>query len=213
MILSSGGRNKKVEQVSLLYRSSQLAVRSRTPSRVLHGLFSFLSGHLDVPDGLLTHAVVAVADGKAVVLPPAVRSSLKVLQPHLRRVRWQLADVPLCIIDAEAGEIVVPEPALTIDYGVIEEIEAREKGSKEVPRVVPGRYPIAGWALPSEAENGALSRAMAVALSLPAVDDSSLGIEGTVEALATLFSRTKTVAVAVGKPKEMVNDLRAVLRL
>jgi hypothetical protein len=213
VILSSGGRNKKIEQVSLLYRSSQLVVRSRTPSRVLHGLFSYLSGHLEIPEGLLTHAVVAVSDGQAVLMPPVVRGSLKLLQPHLRRVRWQLADAPFCIVDAESGEIVVPEPALTIDAAVVEEIESREASSKEVPRVVPGRYPIRGWACSGEPGDGPLSRAMAVALTLPSVDDSYLGIEGTVEALATLFSSAKAVPVSVGKPKEMVNDLRAALRL
>lgn len=213
MILSSGGRNKKIEQVSLLYRSSQLVIRSRTPSRVLHGLISYLSGHLDGSEGLRTQAVVAVSDGQAVLMPPVVRGSLKTLQPHLRRVRWQLADVPYCIIDAEAGEIVVPEPALTVDAAVLEEIESREASSKDVPRVLPGRYPITGWACAAEAGEPAVSRAMAVALTLPSVDDSFLGIEGTVEALATLFSRAKAIPVSVGKPKEMVNDLRAALRL
>ena len=213
VILSSGGRNKKIEQVSLLYRSSQLVVRSRTPSRVLHGLISYLSGHLDGPEGLRTHAVVAVADGQAVLMPPVVRGALKTLQPHLRRIRWQLADVPYCILDAETGEVVVPEPVLTIDASVLEEIESREGSSKEVARVAPGRYPISGWACSAEDGAGAVSRAMAVALTLPSVDETFLGIEGTVEALGTLFSGAKAVPVPVGKPKEMVNELRAALRL
>ena len=213
VILTGGGRNKKIEQVSLLYRSSTLVVRSRTPSRVLQGLFAYLSGHLDPPEGFRTNAVAAIVDGQAVMLPPVVLGSLKVLQPHLRRARWQLVDAPYSILDVEAGELVVPDLGITVDTEVVAELEAQERSTKEMPRVSPGRYPIRGWACSAEAGDGALSRAMAVALALPSVDDSVLGIEGSVEALGTLFSKVRPVAVSLGKPKEMLNELRAVLRL
>jgi len=213
LILSGGGRNKKIEQVNLLYRSSKLVVRSRTPSRVVHGLFAYLSGHMDRPEGIRTGAVVVIADGNAVLMPPVVLGSLKVLQPYLRRARWQIADVPYAILDVEAGEVVIPEPALTVDTTILEEIEAREASAKELARVLPGRYPIQGWACPADTEVDVLSPAMAVALTLPSVDETFLGIEGTVKALGRLFSRVKPVGVQLGKPKEMVNELRMRLRL
>ena len=75
------------------------------------------------------------------------------------------------------------------------------------------RYPIRGWACASEeVEGGALSRAMAVAATLSAIE-SHLEIQVVVESLATLFSVVKPVAVPIGRPKEMLGQLRAALRL
>jgi len=218
LILASGGRNRKIEQVSLLYQSSQLVVRGRTPSRVLHGLLAYLSAHLDGVEGFRTNALVAIADGQAVMMPPVMRGSLKVLQPHLRRARWQLADVPYCYLDFETAEVVVPGSSLTVDESVLDEIQASEDASKELPYVLPGRYPIRGWACPAETERGTLSRAMAVAATMSAIEHTDiehteLGIRGIMDALATLFSIVKPVAVPIGRPKEMLGELRASLRL
>ena len=213
VILSGGGRNKKIEQVSLLYRSSTAVVRARSRARVLHGLFSYLSTHIAPPEGLHTSALAAIADGKAVLLPGFLRASLKTLQPHLRRAGWRLADVPYCTLDVDEAEIIVPEPTLTIDYSVVEELESKDAGARELPRVVPGRYPIHGWACSVDASEGELSRAMAVAATLGAVEDPGTGVASAVQDLARLFSTVKAVPAPAAETRQMVADLQAALRI
>ena len=99
-------------------------------------------------DGLLrTLNLALVVDGEAVLLPPAVRGAVEQLQPRIARFGAQLVDEPSALLDPVRRELVVAEPALTLDWSVLDELPDPAPSRSEPAAVVPGRYPLRAWAM------------------------------------------------------------------
>ena len=148
-----GDRRPSARDLKLLLQASASVVRSRSSRRVLAGLASFLAAY--VPDRALRHAtgllrtlnLALVVDGEAVLLPPAVRGAVEQLQPRIARFGAQLVDEPSALLDPVRQELVVAEPALTLDRSVLDELPDPAPSRSEPPAVVPGRYPLRAWAM------------------------------------------------------------------
>ena len=102
--------------------------------RLLHGLANYLSAFLPPPEGLLrTAAMAVVADGEAVLVPGSLLSAVKLVQPRLHRAGFQIADVPVTLLAPDTAELVVPEPAVTVDEAVIEGVGGGSPTSEPRP--------------------------------------------------------------------------------
>ena len=83
-----------------------------------------------------------VRDGEALLLPAGLDEHVQVLQPRLAKHGITLVDTPRVLLDVDARELVVPEPVMSFDRTVIEELDADVKLGNELPWVRPGRYPL-----------------------------------------------------------------------
>jgi len=182
MLASAESGRGPVQAFNQLFRGSQLVVRTRDPRRAVQALLTYLAALGGAPDPSLLHVtgLPAVANGRGVVLPRGILSSLKTLQPRLHRAGIALVDAPMATIDPRIVSLVVPEPGLGDDAAVLAEVpEARRLGA-ELPRVEPGAYPLAAWAFPcGPGEQGRLTpgRALARALAAGAADDTTPIVE------------------------------------
>lgn len=131
----------------VLFQRSTLAVRTRSPRRVVHALVRLLSAAGRRPPGLLElDALLLVRDGTAVLAPAALRARLSRLEPPLRRVGVLASDDPLAWLDPATGEVVVPPPALTLDpSGWAELSELASEPLAQAGLVEPGRYRLGAW--------------------------------------------------------------------
>jgi peroxiredoxin len=146
----AGGGRQPARDLKLLLQASASVVRSRSSGRVLAGLASFLAAYVpdEGTDGLLrTRNLALVVDGEAVLVPPAVRGAVEQLQPRIARYRAQLVDEPSALLDPVRRELVVAEPALTLDWSVLDELPVPAPSRSEPAAVVPGRYPLRAWAM------------------------------------------------------------------
>ena len=150
-----GDRRPPARDLKLLLQASASVVRSRSSRRVMAGLASFLAAYVpdeatdDSSDGnlLRTLNLALVVDGQAVLLPPAVRGAVEQLQPRIAQFGAQLVDEPSALLDPVRRELVVAEPALTLDWSVLDELADPAPGRSEPAAVVPGRYPLRAWAM------------------------------------------------------------------
>ena len=152
VVLGADGDGRgPARDLKILLQASASVVRSRSSRRVLAGLASFLAAYVpddDREDGLLrTLNLALVVDGEAVLLPPAVRGAVEQLQPRIARFRAQLVDEPSALLDPVRQELVVAEPALTLDWSVLDELPDPAPSRSEPAAVVPGRYPLRAWAM------------------------------------------------------------------
>ncbi len=173
-LTGGSGRSRDLE---LLVQGSRQHVRSRSRARVLAALLQHLSDDLRTSDGSLLRlaATPAVAtDGSAILLPPGLIDAVGKLQPRLAKLGFTFADVPIALVDAASGELVVEPPSVAHDPAVLTDVDADvELGRSELPLVPPGRYPLRAWYLPvwdPDATNGTgdgdLSPALAVASTI-----------------------------------------------
>ncbi|MBW3578454.1 MAG: hypothetical protein KY462_12075 [Actinobacteria bacterium] len=167
----------------LLFTGGSLTVRTASPQRAVHALIARLSDHVRGSDGaalrLKTGAVVGPAG--AAIVP---RRFARELVAHERR----LADAGLRLVDTgveldpDTGELVVPEPALTVEWSALELLPPGPDGAS----VPAGRYPVVVWTTEQERTRGQLlAQAAGLARDLDAVGpqralDALTGILGTV---------------------------------
>jgi hypothetical protein len=203
--LEDGSATGRARKLNLLYQSSQLVARSRTPARVLDALFRYLASHDWAPaPGLLhTTAIAAVRDGQAVLLPRQVLYALETLQPRLDRAGLQLVHGRFSSLDASRGELVVPAAGLQVDLSALEELDGHAAGSPGP--VPPGRYPVRAWAFLADAEEvPGGSRATALAAALPTLDLETWGVEAALDMLADVFERVVPFAISLSRPQDLV---------
>jgi thiol-disulfide isomerase/thioredoxin len=199
----------------LLVRGSTQLVRTRVPGRVLAGLVSHLSADFAAPDDRLQRvsATAVVHDGHGVLLPPHLVNHLQELQPRFSRAGIRMVDGTHADIDLDAGELVVPSPTIAFDASVVAELEgedsSRRGGGSELPRVLPGRYPLRAWCFSrSPEQSGPLSPATAVTAALSSLLDlADDEIPATVAALVALFARVPAVGVWFDQPAEFVDQV------
>ncbi|MGH8979385.1 MAG: hypothetical protein ACRDV7_15000, partial [Acidimicrobiia bacterium] len=98
----------------MLYRGCGLVLRTRDPRRLVGGLFH----HLDAfrPEyGAGCYAIRGVAlvgDGRALIAPVALRSSMARVERRLNLRGLRFVDTPWVLLDVARAEIVVPDPGL-----------------------------------------------------------------------------------------------------
>lgn len=179
----------KRAKLNILYRSSSMVIRSRSPRRVVEGLASFMSSYEGTADQLLVSVDRAIVGrDQAILVPAALTGALETLDPRLRRKGWRFVDSLLSVIDADTGELVVRDPAVRVDPTAFDGVDDGAAG--ELPAVPPGRYPVARWILGAPGSTD-MSRAGAVATAIRAVTTDPLGPALTLRALAKVFERTR----------------------
>jgi hypothetical protein len=194
-----------------LYRSSQSVVRTRSPGRVLRALFQYLSD-LAAPETSLArfYGTGLVLDGRSILAPYQIRSQMAAFETRLHRAGLRVVDTPVVSIDLGTGELVVPEPVLSIDAEALAEYERRHpsRGREPVP-VPPGRYPILGWAAASDEDRvGRLPLAEAVATMASEVSNADvLGAQETLSGVARILGRAIPFGVWWQTPRELVSQL------
>jgi hypothetical protein len=217
VVLHDDAGSRGVRQLHQLFRASSLVTRSRDHGRIVHALAAHLSAHLDdeptsdPESGLLqTIALGAVAGSNAYLLPRWLLSSLKTVQPRLNRLGVQLVDGPRTLVDATTGELVVPEPAVTVDPSVAAELAPSGKRSPEPPAIAPGRYPLRSWACAvrdTDRASARLSRARAVGETLGSLYFERDQARAVLEVLVDLFDRVPPIGVTFAGPDALVTEL------
>ena len=196
----------------LVYGSTQL-VRSRSGSRVLHGLLQYLSADLEpaVPALARVNATAMVRGGEAVLLPPGLVDFVKQLQPRLAKSGLCIVDSPRTLLDLATRELVVPEPAVPYDASVIAELDDGVKLGREMPWIRPGRYPLSTWFLGRSPEHlGKLSPAVAVTAALPTLYELD-DLVASVERVADLFTDVTPQGIWYQRADDLVDQVCAAL--
>lgn len=201
--------------LDLLVQGSEQLVRSRSAARVLRALLWRLTddvGGVDLTTGRLRVRATAARRGdEGLLLPPGLYRWAKQLQPRFARVGIALADVPHPEIDLATGELVLPDPAIPHDAGVLTAVDDGVRLGAEPLPVGPGRLPLAAWFLArADGEHGALTPAVAAVAAVPAVlGDHDIGER--VAELGALFTRTQAVGIVYDSEAALVDAVAAAL--
>lgn len=209
--------HRSPRELHFLYRSQDPVIRSRTLSRLVRGLLSHLSAHLEEePDPLLrVRGVPLVAGTTAILAPRELLADLGRIEPRLRQEGVRVLDLPYATVDPATAELVVPPPAVEHDPDVLEELDVVESPTRpeEEGAVVPGRYPIKAWVLSTGDTAGPLPVATALAGAFPAlVDPSRIGVRRGFAELAGLLARTTPVRLSPTRPADLARRLRELAR-
>ncbi|MDQ1519417.1 MAG: hypothetical protein QOI55_490 [Actinomycetota bacterium] len=156
--------------LAVVYRDTEVVLRSRSRARALIALGEHLACHAVTPSGLLRiDALGAVGDnGLAVVVPrPADACTF---DRHLAANGMHVIDAPALLVDALDMTVVVPDPffgsAVRSITGVAPGLAEEAEEFDDAP-ARPGRYPIVAWALPSSRSRGARVAQLASLTQLP----------------------------------------------
>jgi hypothetical protein len=122
-----------------------------------------------------------------------------------------MVDTPRTFIDVASRSLVVPEPVVPFDAGVLDELDAEAKLGNELPWVRPGRYPLRAWFLArSPAQVGALTTGLAVTAAVPLLYDLD-DLRGEVERLGDLFDGVAPRGTWYSSANELVDQVTAAL--
>jgi hypothetical protein len=126
------------------YRSGSVVTRSRSEHRAVESALVLLSSYGSPGSGDLVRvpAVVAVRDGRAVLLTPQARIALDALAPRLRQAGWALADSVTADIHPGTGMVVITGPTFAVDADALSRLP---RDRADGPPAPPGRYPVAAW--------------------------------------------------------------------
>jgi len=183
----------RVRVLNMLYQSSTLVVRARSPRRVVEGLVAYLSAYADSGQGLLTRAAALVhVDGTALLVPRDLLARLEILEPRLKRHGLRFVDRLIVAIDPTTAELVVSPRLVEVDASEL----LPEAAGGDLPTVAPGRYPIAAWAL---SQGPGIEGPMSKAASVAAASRSVLGMtsrpQWALESLASIIRRAPGIAI------------------
>jgi hypothetical protein len=192
-----------------LYRGSTTLVRTRNLQRLRNALLLELGAYAAAPDpSMLSLAAVGFVsnNGRAVLAPPGLRPWLSAIERRLNARGLWVVDTPTTLVDAERSELVVPEPALDIDWSAFQ-----PDGSDRDGVVQPGRYPIAGWAFFTDtASPEVVTRARAVAIAAQFVTNiDALGVQTSLDRIAGVVRTIEPTALTVSRPGDVVQPLAA----
>jgi hypothetical protein len=209
VVIGEGGK-RSARSLNLLLWGSSTVVRSRSPRRILLALAAYLDGVLE-PEGdlLRTNNIGAIVDDGAILLPSVVAQWLEDVQPRLSRLGVRLVDQPFTSIDPDRLELVVPEPRVKVDEAALAEISEPAPSRSEQPRVEPGRYPLRAWTVwETDEMDGPLSRARAVAASLPSIMSQPEDLETLLPQLSSLLERISPIPLAFSTADELAGSLK-----
>ena len=192
-----------------LYHGSAPVVRTRDPQRLAAGLCQHLAAFLPAStDGLLiVNGVTLVGARGAVIAPAPLRQWMSAVERRLNVRGVHVVDAPWVLVDVDANEVVVPDPAaggLAIDRDAFRALEDLAPASRADPAVEFGRYPLAAWAFIGDGT--AMTRAQGVAYTLR-LTNSTTGLQPALDALAQIMQATPAVSVEWSEPAELAGRL------
>jgi hypothetical protein len=208
-VADSTAGDRSPQGYHFLFRNIQTVVRSRDVGRVVTGLFSYLSGHFDRADDYLqVDALVVIFDGSALIVPADVRHHLPMIERRLHREGFRVVDAPFVLIDPAGPDVVVPRPAVGVDWSVLDQWStAHLSGRHRDPAVPAGPYPLKGWAF-GLGPVGELSPARAVTHAGAALlNPHELGTQRALDMLAELVTSVTTMRLWAGEPEGLVGPL------
>ena len=207
-----GESNKSgTRALNLLLWANTTVTRSRSPRRVVLALANYMSSVLEQEDGFLrTRNVGAlVGDETAILLPSIVVQWIEQIQPKLNRLGVRLVDEPYSRVDPERLELVVSEPLVRVDESALAALPEPGKSRSELPRVEPGRYPLRAWTVWETSEpDRELTRARAVAASLPSVIAGLGGLDDLLPQLGSLLERISPMPLVFTTAEELADSLK-----
>lgn len=161
LVLGSGGDGRR--GFHELYWGSVPVLRTLDGQRLARALLGHLWAHARASAEdryLLVSGVAAVAGDRAVVMPGAPLCDPS-LERRLQREDVAVVDAPWFALDLGSAELVVADPevdaGLRLHWVALEALGSPRSGG--VARAVaPGRYPLAGWALPGDGEPASRAR-------------------------------------------------------
>jgi hypothetical protein len=200
---------------NFLYRSSDSLVRTRAPGRVVRALLHYLSDLVEpAPPTLQLRATGLIVGGRAIVAPESLRTSMTLIEARLNRAGMQVIDAPVVHLEPGSGEVVVPEPRLTVDADALAAYERSHPpagGTRELAPVAPGRYPLVAWALTTaEDAIGPIGRAEGVAAAAQQVANAdTFGAQPALEVVAGALAPVGASGIWWREPAELVAQLHA----
>ena len=207
--LANGERTRGKRNLQFLYRGNSAIVRTRSERRVMHALLAELSWYAGPhePSLLSVHGIALVGPTGALIAPPTLRPWLSTIERRLQAKGLRIVDTPTVLVDPARSEVVVPEPALTLDRDALAEL--RGTGDDEV--VAPGRHPIRGWAFFTEpTEDGTVPRARAVAMVAQLADNvDAFGLQESLDGIAHVIRGLEPRALTARRPGDVVAPLVA----
>jgi hypothetical protein len=210
-LVSRGDHDEQVRGFHFLYRASDPLVRSRTPRRIVRALLHHLSDFAEPSLALPKVAAMGfVADGRAVIAPERVRAELTNIETRLNDAGVGVVDAPVLHLDFEGAQLVVPEPALTIDADALADFDRRHpQPAREPAAVAPGRYPIAAWAFTTDAPAaGPLGVAPAVAAAAQEIVNADVvGPQAALDGVAAVMARVPAFGIAWENPAALTRRL------
>lgn len=194
-----------------LYRASSQVLRTGDRHRLGRAVVRWLSSHADPVSPVLVRldSLALVAGDAAVLAPASLRWQLPSIERRLNARGLAVVDGPWATVDPDAGELVVEEPRLRVDWAALSRLEAGRPRRRAEPVVAPGRYRLRWWAFPEDGHGpGPVSRAMGVALALrhPPSQDGRRG-QALLEDLARVARATTPVVIAPGLPDRVAARL------
>lgn len=211
VVLTEGNGKGGARGLNLLLLANTTVVRSRSPRRVLLALAGHLSSVLEPEDGLLrTTNVGAVIGDAAILLPGVAVQWLEQVQPRLTRLGVRLVDRPYSTIDPDRLELVVPEPRMQLDEAALAAVREPASNRSELPAVEPGRYPLRAWTLwETNQVDGQLTRARAVAATLPSLVSNHTGLDETLLLqVGGLLEQISPVPLVFSTAEELTDSLK-----
>lgn len=185
-----------------LYTGSRTLVATRSKRRAIDALLRHLSAWaLRGRPGLLeVEAAAAVGHGQALLLPPALARRSPRLERPLARAGWTLLDAPTVHLDPSTCELVVREPALTVDWQPLAPLRPDgERPAGEGREIPPGNYPVAWWTFATTWDERVFSpgETAMVAVSLARRPPGMAG-EELLETVAGVLDGARTITVRGG---------------
>lgn len=211
VLLGSGEGGGPTKGFHFLYANATPVVRSRDPERLVRGLLAHLSGFQPDATGDL-HLVgrALVRDGRALVAPGVIGSWLKLVERRLNVRGFEVVDTPWVRFDSRRGAVVVPEPALQVEWSALDGLDrVAMRGGRAERWVAFGHYPVNGWALVTpDGQLGPLPRAQAVLWAATLVlNRDRLGAQDTLEGVATAMRIVPPVGIGWTDERELVDSL------
>lgn len=205
--LASAPKNTRAAGFHLLHRNSYRVLRTRDPSRLVRGLFNHLDSHEEPPEGVIRiNGLPLIGERGAFVAPTILRQYLAQMERRLNLRGVRIVDSPWALVDHVRGELIVPEPSLTVDWTPFDELDELAPGSRPDPTVPPGRYPMTGWAFLGYGPPPSRAQAVALASRLT-VGVGDLGGQEYLEALAAVMSDIEPARLEWDSPAKLAEPI------
>ena len=197
--------------LNVLLAGGLLVARSRSPHRVLTALAGHLSCLLDPEPGLhRLDAIGAVVHGQAFLLPKT--KSLwqpERLQAPLARMGVALLDEPFAHVDPDHAQLVVKAPRIILDGKSLAALADPPRGRSEPASVLPGRYPLRSWVLPTS--KGGFSPAGALTGALAVLVGEGDDVVSAIGSFVSLLERVEVVPVLPDDPDAVLRTLEKMI--
>ena len=134
--------NTRATGFHLLQHGKDVVLRTRDLERLVQGLVSHLDSNRPVVDGVLrARAVALVGERGALVAPAILRQYLAQVERRLNVRGVRIADPPYVSIDWQEREVVVPRPALDLDWSALDQLSTVRARCSHRPGGAPGSVP------------------------------------------------------------------------